>query len=164
MAIGAGLASICLTVFGRRAARRFTGRDRTREVALVFALPLVLVFSVYAVGWLSHSNAKTPRISERWHELHPTLRLAVGTARLADARVIVTDIGRRESDYTRMGLRPVRRSHHYVQADGWVHAVDLRTKGRGTIRNALSQAWFAAMGFDTLRHTGTADHLHIALP
>ena len=35
-------------------------------------------------------------------------------------------------------------------ADGWVHAVDLRTRGRGLVRNALARAWFAAMGFDTL--------------
>jgi hypothetical protein len=161
---GASLAAICLTIFGRRASRRFTGRDRTREVALVVALPLLLVFSVYSLGRLSHANAKTPQISARWHELHPALRLAVGTARLADAGVVVTDIGRHRSDYARMGLRPLNRSPHYVQEDGWVHAVDLRTRGRGFVRNALARAWFAAMGFDTLRHTGTGDHLHVALP
>lgn len=164
VALGAGLAAICLTIMGSRVSRRFTGRDRTREVALVVALPLVLVFSVSALGWLSHANAKTPEISGRWRELHPALRLAVGSARLADTEVVVTDIGRRRSDYARMGLRPVHRSHHYVQSDGWVHAVDLRTRGRGRVRNTLSHAWFAAMGFETLRHRGTADHLHIALP
>ncbi|MCR9095427.1 MAG: hypothetical protein NXI30_14495 [bacterium] len=162
--IGAGLAAICLTVFGNRASRRFTGRDRRREVALVVALPLVLSFSVYSLGWLSHANAKSPAISASWQALHPALRLAVGTARLADADVVVTDIARSRSDYARMGLRPVRRSNHYVQDDGWVHAVDLRTRGRGPVRNALAHAWFVAMGFDTLRHAGTADHLHIALP
>ena len=164
VAFGAALAAICLTILGSRAARHFTGRERRREVALVVALPLVLAFSVYSLGWLSHANAKTPVLSERWQELHPALRLAVGTARLADGDVVVTALGRSESDYARMGLRPVRHSRHYVQSDGWVHAVDLRTRGRGALRNAFARGWFWAMGFDTLRHTGTADHLHVALP
>lgn len=63
-----------------------------------------------------------------------------------------------------MGLRTFRRSRHYVQEDGWVHAVDIRTRGRGMIRNTLARAWFALMGFDTPRHTGTADHLLVSLP
>ncbi|MEM9174276.1 MAG: hypothetical protein AAGC67_03510 [Myxococcota bacterium] len=164
VAVGAGLAAACLTVLANRATRRLTGRDRRRKIALVLALPLVVAFSVYSLGWLSHANAKTPEIRHRWQELHPALRLAVGTARLADADVVVTDIGRRRADYVRMGLRPLERSRHYVQDDGWVHAVDLRTRGRGVVRNALARVWFAAMGFDTLRHTGSADHLHVALP
>jgi len=53
---------------------------------------------------------------------------------------------------------------HYPQPDGYVHAIDLRTAGRGFVRNRLVQAYFWSMGFVTLRHVGTADHLHVELP
>jgi len=32
------------------------------------------------------------------------------------------------------------------------------------VRNRLVQAYFWSMGFATLRHVGTADHLHVELP
>ena len=88
----------------------------------------------------------------------------IGTARVADGDVTVTEIGRERADYARMGLPTIRNSLHYVQGDGWVHAVDIRTRNGGALRNALLHAWFAALGFDTLRHAGTADHLHVSLP
>ena len=76
----------------------------------------------------------------------------------------ITDIAREPGDYPAMGL-PVRaRSLHYEQPDGWVHAVDLRTRGRGVIRNALTRLVFFSLGFDSLRHGGRADHLHVSLP
>jgi len=31
------------------------------------------------------------------------------------------------------------------------------------VKNRLVQLYFVAMGFDTLRHVGTADHLHVEL-
>jgi len=55
------------------------------------------------------------------------------------------------------------RSKHYEQPDGWVHAVDLRTKSNGEIRNRAVQLYFEVMGFSTLRHVGTADHLHVQM-
>jgi hypothetical protein len=42
--------------------------------------------------------------------------------------------------------------------------MDLRTKGRSQARNALTVAYFRIMGFRSLRHVGTADHLHVSLP
>jgi len=39
--------------------------------------------------------------------------------------------------------------------------VDLRT--RSPFRSVLVEWYFWAMGFATLRHTGTADHLHVQL-
>jgi len=53
---------------------------------------------------------------------------------------------------------------HARQRDGWAHAVDLRTIGRSAIVNLLVEWYFRAMGFRTLRHVGTADHLHVELP
>ena len=68
------------------------------------------------------------------------------------------------ADYTRSNL-PVRdRSLHFTQRDGYVHAVDLRTNGRSWLRNSFTRAYFTLMGFHTLRHVGTADHLHVSLP
>jgi hypothetical protein len=63
-----------------------------------------------------------------------------------------------------MGLPARIESMHYEQSDGYVHAMDLRTKGREDWRNAAVELYFRAAGFETLRHVGTADHLHVALP
>jgi hypothetical protein len=81
-----------------------------------------------------------------------------------DESLLITDLSRHPSDYEAMGLSVNPQSLHYPQADGYVHALDLRTKGRGEVRNLLMQGYFAALGFRTLRHEGTADHLHVALP
>jgi hypothetical protein len=70
---------------------------------------------------------------------------------------------RQAGDYARMGLPVNPRTRHYTQADGWVHAVDIRTRGRSEVRNRGLQFYFWAMGFSTLRHSGTADHLHVQL-
>jgi hypothetical protein len=92
---------------------------------------------------------------------HPLLRIAVSTLILVDRDAVITDLARTADDYPRMGLPIHPRSLHYRQEDGWVHAVDLRT--RGPLRSLLVEWYFRAMGFDTLRHVGTADHLHVAL-
>jgi len=63
-----------------------------------------------------------------------------------------------------MGLPPNDGSLHYVQRDGYAHAADLRTAGRGLAENRLIQLYFWSMGFGTLRHVGTGDHLHVELP
>ncbi len=63
-----------------------------------------------------------------------------------------------------MGLPVYERSLHFEQADGYIHAMDLRTLGRGEWRNRLMELYFRTLGFRTLRHVGTADHLHVSLP
>src|SRR3989442_5996281 len=50
---------------------------------------------------------------------------------LVDRDMLITDTGRVPEDYGRMGLPANTRTRHYKQADGWIHAVDLRTTGRG---------------------------------
>ncbi len=42
--------------------------------------------------------------------------------------------------------------------------MDIHTAGRGFVVNLLVQGYFELMGFRTLRHVGTADHLHVELP
>src|SRR5262249_21354994 len=77
--------------------------------------------------------------------------------------LVITDMARKPSDYARMGLPTNDKSMHYEQPDGWVHAVDLRTKSNGEITNWAVQRYFDVMGFSTLRHVGTADHLHVQM-
>jgi hypothetical protein len=76
----------------------------------------------------------------------------------------VTDIERGPTSYAAMRLPQPARSQHYRQKDGTVHAIDLRTQGRGTLRNGLVRLYFELLGFETVRHVGTADHLHVRLP
>ena len=96
--------------------------------------------------------------------VHPLIRVAASTIILVDDEVMITGLGRTPDDYANMGLPQRENSLHYEQADGFVHAMDLRTVGRSDIRNDLTEFYFKAMGFSTLRHVGTADHLHVSLP
>jgi len=164
LALGAAAATAALALVTSRLYQRVTGRERTRAIARNVALPVVLAFCIYSLGWISGVNAKTEQIRELYRELHPSLRLAIGTAILFDPGVVITEIARTRADYARMGLSPIEDSLHFVQPDGWVHAIDLRTRNRSEMRNALAWLAFRAMGFRTLRHGGSGDHLHVALP
>ena len=125
---------------------------------------LVVVYCAFGLVYLSGANANGDAVRAEYRSLHPHLRLAVGTLVLADGDLLVTDATRTVDDYAAMGLPPNQRSLHFEQSDGWAHAVDLRTTGRTGLRNALTRLYFEALGFETLRHVGTADHLHVSLP
>jgi len=127
------------------------------------ALPLVLFYCGYSLLYLASVNAKSAPVRAYYRSVHPLLRIALSTAILADRDILITDAGRVPEDYTRMGLPANSRTRHYKQTDGWIHAVDLRTTGRGAIKNRGVQFYFWLMGFDTMRHVGTADHLHVEL-
>lgn len=109
-------------------------------------------------------HVKSAEVHTEYRDLHPILRMSVATLLVVDEGVLITDLSRHPGDYEDMGLPANPASLHYPQADGYVHALDFRTKGHSEIRNLLMQGYFAALGFRTLRHTGTADHLHVALP
>jgi hypothetical protein len=113
---------------------------------------------------VSGVNVKGEAVRREYRSLHPLLRLAASTVILVDRDLVITDMGRRSEDYGRMGLPFYERSLHFVQRDGYAHAVDLRTLGRSGPRNLLVAAYFEAMGFRTRRHVGAADHLHVSLP
>jgi hypothetical protein len=134
-----------------------------RSVLKWAALPVVFAWCVYAAFYLSRVNIKSDEVRAYYSTLNPILRVALSTIVLVDPDLVVTDMGRVRADYRRMGLKVNDRTKHYVQPDGWVHAVDLRTRGRGVIRNRVVQLYFWSMGFSTLRHVGTADHLHVQL-
>ena len=165
LALGCGvvLMTALLAGYAGWVAHRFTGSHRLPRVALGSLLVLVLGYAGFAIAYLSATNAKSEEVRAFYRSVHPILRVAIGTVILADGDLVVTDTRRQEGDYAAMGLAPQRRSLHYVQPDGYVHAVDLRTAGRGEWRNQLLRGYFAVMGFPTLRHVGTWDHLHVSL-
>ena len=127
------------------------------------AFVLVLVYCVPGVLYLSASNAKHSEVQKEFTSLHPILRLGISTLVYLDKELLITDANRQPEDYAKMGLPTKKHSLHYEQSDGYAHAIDIRTKGQSEIRNTLIQWYFRLMGFNTLRHVGTADHLHVSL-
>jgi hypothetical protein len=125
---------------------------------------LVIAYCLYSILFISGANVKSAEVATTYRALHPLLRLSVSTLLIADSDLVVTDAARTIDDYARMGLPASERSLHFEQSTGYVHAVDLRTVGRTSLRNAAVAAYFRLMGFHTLRHVGTADHLHVSLP
>ncbi|GAB5410637.1 MAG: hypothetical protein BalsKO_30020 [Balneolaceae bacterium] len=125
---------------------------------------LVGGFCIYGLLYLSSVNAKTDDVREVYRSLHPILRVSVATTTLAEKDLVITDIKRTQEDYISWGLTPLESSMHYQQKDGFVHAVDLRTIGHSEFRNKVLEWSLKAMGLQIIRHVGTADHLHVALP
>jgi len=144
--------------------RRFSGRARATKMARWIALSVAAAWCGYTVLYLARVNAKTDQVRGYYRAVQPVLRAALGTAILVDPDIVITDMRRVPEDYARMGLPVNERTLHYRQKNGWVHAVDLRTRGRSAVKNRAVQLYFWSMGFRTLRHVGTADHLHVQLP
>ncbi|MEO1218327.1 MAG: hypothetical protein AAFY45_32655 [Bacteroidota bacterium] len=136
---------------------------RSLKGKIFFVLVLMSFYAAYALFSLSSGNAKSEKIHNEYLSLHPFMRIASGTLIFLDNDLMITSASRVKEDYKDMGLKTLKNSLHYKQSDGYVHAVDLRTKGRGELRNTLTIWYFKAMGFNTLRHMGTADHLHVSL-
>lgn len=152
------VAMIWDSVFG---ANKIT--KRSLKGKMWFVLILMVAYLGYTVFSFSATNAKSETVASEFRELHPLLRMSVGTFIFIDPSLMVTDMARVPEDYAEMGLSAKSQSLHYKQEDGFVHAVDLRTKGRPEWKNALLKGYFWFLGFRTLRHTGTADHLHVSL-
>jgi len=153
-----------VTAYGAWLWHRFTGQVRLALVARRVALPFVAAYCVYALVYLSSANAKSDRVRAYYASLHPLLRVGLSTLIVFDRDAMITDLARRPEDYRTMGLPQNDASLHLVQPDGYSHAADLRTTGRGFLRNRLVQLYLWGLGFDTRRHTGTSDHLHVELP
>jgi hypothetical protein len=163
--LASGLAMIgVVALYGAVASHKLTGRVRFVWIARWVALPLVAGFLIRGLIYLDRSHAQSESIRGEYRDTHPLLRMALATLDLADDRLVVTDMSRTAADYTRMGLPVLPNTMHGVQRDGWVHAVDIHTAGRGFVVNLLVEGYFRLMGFRTLRHVGTGDHLHVELP
>ena len=164
---GAGLTFLLLLgyfifFYGKIIGGKITKRSLKGKAVLA---GLILVcYCGYTLFYMNAGNAKSEEVRKEFTALHPILRVSVGTIVLLDPSMIVTDMKRGKEDYRKMGLKTLNNSLHYPQKDGYVHAVDLRTNDRTEIRNWLLKTYFSTMGFHTLRHVGTADHLHISLP
>lgn len=133
-----------------------------RNYAVLFVL--VLAYCGNSVWSISTYNVKEEALKVEFRKLHPVLRLGIGTLILLEKELLLTDAERQPEDYQQMGLASKRYSLHYEQSSGYVHAVDIRTKGHSWLRNSLIQGYFKLMGFNTLLHRGTAPHLHVSLP
>jgi hypothetical protein len=156
MSLLAAYAGVVGTWLGARAAlRRLFARG---------AIGIGAAYVAYALVFVASANVKTADVRAEYRSLHPLLRLASSAVILADPASVITDASRTGEDYARMGLPAAERSLHYRQANGYVHALDLRTSGRSGVRNLAVQVGFRALGFRVLRHGGTGDHLHVSLP
>jgi len=156
MAGGAIFALVCICGL------RFRSWRKMGAVALFFPL-LFLGLGYYGTTRYPARNFKTPEIAAEWPMLHPTLRLALWLVSLEDRRMVLTDIARHPREYGEMGLRRPAASPHYLHGDGYAHAVDLRVSNVGAARNWARQGCLLLMGLNAECHTGTADHLHLAL-
>ncbi len=125
---------------------------------------LVMAYTLYGLSYYSSMNTKTEEIRSYYRSLHPIMRVALATTTLADSDLLLTDIQREPEDYAQMGLPVNQQSLHYVQSNGYVHAVDLRTRGRAEWKNWLTRMTINIIGLETIRHVGTTDHLHVYLP
>jgi hypothetical protein len=139
-------------------------RFRTFRRKALGVLVVLALFQGYVLLAPNPAHVKSAEVHAEYAELHPLLRMSVATLLLVDEGLLITDLSRHPGDYADMGLPVNPRSLHYRQATGYTHALDLRTKGRGPVRNLLMQGYFASLGVRTLRHVGTADHLHVSLP
>ena len=129
----------------------------------IVAVALVFLYCLHGLFYMSSENFKNPYLKSEIRKIHPILRLSLSTLIHLDKGLIITDSNRVPEDYKAMGLKAKKHSLHYQQSNGYAHAVDLRTSGRNEFRNSLIQWYFKLMGFNTLRHGGTGDHLHVSL-
>ena len=144
--------------------RRITGEGRWPRIVQPVLIAVVAGYSMYGLLYLSSGNAKDPDLEDYYMSLHPLMRLGASTYFLFDRNAVVTDLKRMAEDYLAMGLPINEASLHFKLGDRYVHAMDLRTMGRSPRRIALTVAYFRIMGFRSLHHIGSADHLHVLLP
>lgn len=131
---------------------------------ILIAFLMVGVYSLHGILFFSSANLKNPALKSEIRQLHPILRLGISTLVYLDKELIVTDASRDPEEYRKMGLPTKKASLHYTQSStNYAHAIDLRTLRRAEWKNFLVKKYFDILGFNTLRHGGTADHLHVSL-
>lgn len=164
LSIGVGVTILLLLLYAVIVSYSLARTARVHKYIRRGIACLVIAYCGYGLLYFSGVNAKSEEVKSYYLSLHPIMRVSMATTILMHDDLIVTDLQRSPEDYTAMGL-PVRdHSLHYEQTTGYVHAVDIRTKGRAEWKNWVTEQTFALFGLNTLRHVGTADHLHISLP
>ena len=112
---------------------------------------------------MSNIHFKSDALNKEYQQLNPILRMSMGVITLMDKSLIITDAQRNSADYAKMGMKTKKNSLHYKQSNGYVHAIDIRTKNRTLVAIFCTKIYFKLMGFQVLHHTGTAEHIHISL-
>lgn len=165
IALGGGVfvAILLLLIYMLFLFQKVKNHKRRFKYSVGSAGVMVFGFCLFSLFYLSGVNAKSEEVRDVYRSMHPIMRVAISSVTLADSDLVITDIERVSSDYKAMGLPVNPNSLHYRQESGYVHAVDLRTRDQSMIRNYLLQFSLEIMGFETLRHVGTADHLHVEL-
>ncbi|MDR9367214.1 MAG: hypothetical protein RI575_17905 [Balneolaceae bacterium] len=163
LGVGISITILLILIYMLLLLSRIKNRKLRFQVSAGSAGLIVFGFCLFSLFYLSGVNAKTEEVRDVYRSMHPILRVAISTVTLADGGLVITEIERVSDDYEAMGLPVNPHSLHYRQENGYVHAVDLRTRGHGLICNTLLQYSLEIMGFETLRHVGTADHLHVEL-
>ncbi|MEQ9399463.1 MAG: hypothetical protein RJQ04_09840 [Longimicrobiales bacterium] len=164
--VGAGTLGVTLLlgVYAAVAARRMGASRNVRKILARGGMALGALFVVYATTYVAVGQTTSAEVRAEFGDLHPLLRVAASTVFLVDGHRVMTDASRTAEDYWLMGLPVNEASLHFHQEDtGFVHALDLRTRGRAEWSNRLAELAFWSMGFHALRHVGTADHLHVSL-
>ena len=164
LASGAVAAAVLLIIYALLANFLLRGSLSLHRYLRRSLMASVILFCGYGLLHVSALNVKDPALVEHYRSLHPILRISTATTVLFYDDLIITDMKRSPADYARMGLPENERSLHYPQSTGYVHAVDLRTAGMAEWKNRLLEWGFRLLGLSTLRHVGTADHLHVTLP
>ena len=163
LAVSAAATALLLAFYGWVVSRRLGAGKRLRKFVTRVAALAAAAFVLYSLVVIAGGNVKSDEVRAEYSRLHPLLRMAVSVFVLADADAVITDAARTPEFYARAGLPANESSLHFPQDDGFVHALDLRTIHRPEWRNFAAELAFRAMGFHTLRHVGTADHLHVSL-
>lgn len=164
LSFGVGVTIVLLLIYAVLVNYRFRQSAGIHKYVRRGIALLVVAYCGYGLLYFSGVNAKSAEVESYYRSLHPIMRVTMATTILIDEDLIVTDMQRSPEDYASMGLPVRNRSLHYPQSTGYVHAVDIRTNGRPEWKNWITEQTFALFGMNTLRHVGTADHLHISLP
>lgn len=163
LVLGVMATAVLLGLYALVVSRRLGAGVRTRKILTRAAMAVAIAYAGYGLVFIASENVKTDDIRAGYSSVHPLLRLAASALVLADSDAVITDAGRTAEDYWLMGLPTKEASLHFEQETGYVHALDLRTNGRSELRNRVVELGFWALGFHSLRHVGTADHLHLSL-
>jgi len=163
LALSVLASSLLLGGYAWLAGRKLGAGRGARRVLTRGAIAATVAYVAYGLVFIASENVKSDEIRAEYSAVHPLLRLAASALVLVDPESVVTDAGRTPEDYWLMGLPTNEASLHFEQETGFVHALDLRTQGRSELRNRSVELGFWMLGFHSLRHVGTADHLHLSL-
>lgn len=161
--LSATASALLLALYAWAVSRRLGAGAGLKKVLTRSAAAVGVAYVGYALVFVASENVKSEEVRAGYAAVHPLLRVASSALILVDPASVITDAGRTREDYFLMGLSPNEASLHFEQEDGFVHALDLRTIGRPEWRNRAVELGFWALGFHSLRHVGTADHLHVSL-